>query len=215
MRYTFKTKESREQHRLASSKGGATLRKKCKEKYEQSPHICITCGGIIPYEKRMNQFCSSSCSAIYNNKHKEKKIRPLCINCHINPVKRNASKFCGFKCQNDYIQKQFIIDWKSGKNNGNYNGLTEKISHRIRHYLFEKYDNKCAECGWGEMNPYSKRIPLEVEHIDGNYMNNKEENLTLLCPNCHSLTPTAKGANRGNGRYYRRLRYKKERADLV
>ena len=42
-------------------------------------------------------------------------------------------------------------------------------------------------------------------------MNNKEENLTLLCPNCHSLTPTAKGANKGNGRYYRRLRYKKEK----
>jgi predicted HNH restriction endonuclease len=64
------------------------------------------------------------------------------------------------------------------------------------------------------MNPYSKKIPLEVEHIDGNYMNSKEENLTLLCPNCHSLTSTAKGANRGNGRYLRRLRYKKEKENL-
>lgn len=31
-------------------------------------------------------------------------------------------------------------------------------------------------------------------------MNNKEENLLLLCPNCHSLTSTYKGANKGNGR---------------
>ena len=29
---------------------------------------------------------------------------------------------------------------------------------------------------------------------------NKEENLTLLCPNCHSLTPTYRGANKGNGK---------------
>ena len=34
----------------------------------------------------------------------------------------------------------------------------------------------------------------------GNFENNSETNLTLLCPNCHSLTPTYKGANKGNGR---------------
>lgn len=82
---------------------------------------------------------------------------------------------------------------------GEYN-----ISRHIKRYLFEKYNYKCSKCGWGEMNPYSKLIPLEIEHIDGNYQNNKEENLTLLCPNCHSLTATYKGANKGNGRKSRK-----------
>ena len=50
------------------------------------------------------------------------------------------------------------------------------------------------------MNPYTGKIPLEVDHIDGDYTNNNENNLTLLCPNCHSLTPTYKGANSGRGR---------------
>lgn len=50
------------------------------------------------------------------------------------------------------------------------------------------------------MNTYTGKIPLEVEHIDGNFLNNKEENLILLCPNYHSLTSTYKGANRGNRR---------------
>jgi predicted HNH restriction endonuclease len=27
---------------------------------------------------------------------------------------------------------------------------------------------------------------LQLHHIDGNRENNKEENLTLLCPNCHT-----------------------------
>lgn len=35
-----------------------------------------------------------------------------------------------------------------------------------------------------------KQISLELEHIDGNRQNNARENLKLLCPNCHSMTPT-------------------------
>lgn len=74
------------------------------------------------------------------------------------------------------------------------------ISANLKKYLFNKYNNQCSLCGWGEINPTSNTLPLEVEHIDGNFENNSETNLTLLCPNCHSLTPTYKGANKGNGR---------------
>ena len=62
----------------------------------------------------------------------------------------------------------------------------------------------------GEINKYTNKIPLEIEHIDGNYKNNNEENLILLCPNCHSLTSTYKGANLNNGRKSR-SKYNKER----
>lgn len=70
----------------------------------------------------------------------------------------------------------------------------------MRRYIFEKFNNKCSKCGWSEINPYTNRIPLEIEHKDGNWKNSFEENLELLCPNCHSLTSTYRGANRGNGR---------------
>jgi 5-methylcytosine-specific restriction endonuclease McrA len=66
--------------------------------------------------------------------------------------------------------------------------------------MLEKYENKCCECGWGKINKYTGNIPLEVEHIDGNPYNTIEDNLKLLCPNCHSLTKSYKGANRGKGR---------------
>jgi len=36
---------------------------------------------------------------------------------------------------------------------------------------------------------------LEVEHIDGNWHNNTEDNLTILCPNCHALSDTYRGRN--------------------
>ena len=70
--------------------------------------------------------------------------------------------------------------------------------------MYEKYENKCSKCGWNQKNPHTGKIPLEIEHIDGNYNNNKEENLDLICPNCHSLTETYKGSNRGKGRKERR-----------
>ena len=42
-------------------------------------------------------------------------------------------------------------------------------------------------------------------YIDGHSENNSLPNLKLLCPNCHSLTPTYGFLNKGNGR---KKRYK-------
>ena len=69
------------------------------------------------------------------------------------------------------------------------------------------YNNTCCKCGWNKVNPYTQNIPLEIEHIDGNYKNNNEDNLILLCPNCHSLTSTYKGANLNHGRKSRKKYY--------
>ena len=104
--------------------------------------------------------------------------------------------------QKEYEYKKYIDSWKKGLQNGMKGKY--QISNHIRRYLLQKYSNRCSRCGWGEVNPYSGLIPLEVEHIDGNYQNNTETNLILLCPNCHSLTSTYKGANTGNGRKARK-----------
>lgn len=115
-----------------------------------------------------------------------------CINC--NTIISNRNKFCSIQCEyNNYIHK-----WK----NGEVSGLRGKyqLSMYIRTYMLRKYNNKCTKCGWNKINPYTNNIPLEIEHIDGNYLNNKEENLIVLCPNCHSLTSTYKGANLNHGR---------------
>jgi 5-methylcytosine-specific restriction endonuclease McrA len=39
-------------------------------------------------------------------------------------------------------------------------------------------------------------IPLELDHINGNNGDNRLENLRLLCPNCHALTPTYRSKRR-------------------
>ena len=124
----------------------------------------------------------------------------ICLNCG-NELKNYQKKYCSNKCQSEYQQKIWEEKWMSGEISGFYEtDHWGNVPDRIRSYLFKKYDSKCAVCGWGEVNPYTNKIPLEVEHIDGDYTNNRQENLTLLCPNCHALTKTYRGANRGNGR---------------
>ena len=41
-----------------------------------------------------------------------------------------------------------------------------------------------------------KEITLELNHINGNNLDNRLENLELLCPNCHSQTPTFRGRHK-------------------
>jgi Zn finger protein HypA/HybF involved in hydrogenase expression len=47
---------------------------------------------------------------------------------------------------------------------------------------------KCYKCGIDSWN--DEPINLQLEHINGNHFDNRLENLTLLCPNCHSQTKT-------------------------
>ena len=139
-----------------------------------------------------------------NKLPEEKTIFGYCLSCSKELYIKNK-KFCDAKCQNDYKYKEWVIRWKKGLETGTKGEYG--ISGYLKRYLFNKHNSKCSKCGWGETNPTSNTIPLEVEHIDGNFENNLEENLTLLCPNCHSLTPTYKGANKGNGRKERKKYY--------
>lgn len=127
----------------------------------------------------------------------------VCLNCGkelIGDKKRN--KYCCQQCQLDYQYKQYIERWKNGQESGR-KGKYE-VSNHIRRYLFEKYNNSCQKCGWNKINLITGNIPLQIHHIDGDCLNNSEDNLELLCPNCHSLTDTYGNLNSESSRVYRK-----------
>jgi len=83
--------------------------------------------------------------------------------------------------------------------------LTNPAKHKIGSNALRKrllkegfFSHKCTNCNLADW--LGKPIPLELEHIDGNNDNNMLSNLTLLCPNCHALTPTYRGRNKKNKR---------------
>lgn len=138
----------------------------------------------------------------FNKGKKTLKIHK-CLNCGKEfEYKYPSQIYCSNTCQHQYERNEYIKRWK----NGEENGVTSwnDISSHIRNYLFEKYNSKCQKCGWGEENPITHKIPLQVHHIDGDCTNNKEENLQLLCPNCHSLTETFGRLNENSKRVYRK-----------
>ncbi len=148
-------------------------------------------------------------------KIKPKEIKPrirkkyYCVNCGKEIMRSENDyrpyKYCSHECQHDYENKQYIEEWK----NGIQSGIRGKygLVRAIRKYLLEKNKYKCQICGFSGINPHTGLSVLQIHHKDGDYTNNSEENLQVLCPNCHSMTDTY-GAHNTCGR---RKRYGNKR----
>lgn len=119
-----------------------------------------------------------------------------CLNCN-KEITTKQNKFCNRACFNEYQYQRYISQWKNGEvdgGNDNWGG----ISKHIKRYLRNKYNNACCLCGWNKVSVYTNKVPLEIDHIDGNPMNHSEDNLRLICPNCHSLTENYRGRNKSD-----------------
>lgn len=71
-------------------------------------------------------------------------------------------------------------------------------SNKLKKRLFKEGIKKqeCEICGWAARSE-DGRVPLELDHINGDRRDNRLMNLRILCPNCHSLQPTHRGKNMG------------------
>ena len=161
--------------------------------YALSPKHCTECGSELPYEQRDCKFCSRSCAASFNNKERNRPKRDaICLHCGtVFPANRKSyGKFCSLKCQGQY-------KWENETKSRIMEG---QVSNRstLKKFLIERDGHQCSCCGNTEW--IGKPISIEVDHIDGNPANDMPKNLRLLCPNCHSMTETYKGKNKGHGR---------------
>lgn len=174
------------------------------DKYEKNPKFCLYCDTKIPYEKRINKFCSRSCSSHFNNNRKGTgQDKNNCIVCN---TETSNSKFCSFECKSMYESvkhKKYFEEWLMGD---------VKFKKRIiRNELIKFVGNKCEECGWNKIHPVTGNKPLQLHHIDGDCNNNQPSNLKILCPNCHSLTENYMSMNK-NGQNISRRNWDRSKA---
>jgi len=164
-------------YQIAAKISNDKRRKKSIDDYYISPNFCKYCGEIIKIgetqkvsEVRKKYFCNQSCSAIFNNEKRGKKI----------PEERKE-KTEKFSYLNGVTKKEYF----------DIKGVYHKFRAVIRkhaQYVYEKNDGDktCNICG------YSKHI--QVCHIksvssfsDDDLVTdiNSKDNLIGLCPNHH------------------------------
>lgn len=149
--------------------------------------------------KRGNYYCSKSCAAISNNK----------ITGARGPYRKNDRKELyerSIELRKDGLGYRSIAA-KVGVSWGTVRNWVRSIPAPDAHALASKAQIKnielcakkavreklislrgyfCEEC---HLNTWlGKPITLEHHHINGNKKDNREKNLKILCPNCHSQT---------------------------
>lgn len=124
---------------------------------------------------------------------RKKLPRRNCLYC-AKECSRPEKFYCNNKCQGLYRNLQMAT--------------TGKLNHRSgKAYVLRTRGNICEICKLTQWN--GQKMPLVLDHIDGQHDNNAVENLRLVCGNCDMQLPTYKIKNKGKGRAYRRERYAK------
>lgn len=181
-----------------------------RETYAGAPKSCEACGVEFSYEDVVTgskvKYCSRSCAATVNNivpkrlKSQERvakrpRIRNSVSQCTIcsGQTGTHTKLYCSDDCRKtSWWKKQLSREEK-------WSAKTRKA------FLIREHGSRCQVCGITEWN--GMPVGMELDHIDGNSADNSAPNTRLICPTCHSQTPTYKNRNAGNGRHARRQRY--------
>ena len=145
------------------------------------------------------------------NKGVYRRERVKCIECgkEFIPYENKSNLYCSQKCQCEHDYKERVIEWQSGKISGH--DIRYRISPFVRRYLLEKNNYTCEECGCNLVNKYTGLSILQVHHKDGDASNTKEDNLKVICPNCHAMTENFGSRNKNSIRGYRKEEYRKNK----
>lgn len=135
-----------------------------------------------------------------HNKNTGKKID--CENCGSDIYKSwVGQKFCSRECDNDFKKRKKYNEYLQNQEKYCYD---RDMKFAKKHILLEQ-NCKCLICNidniWN-----NKELIFILDHIDGDAVNNKRENLRLICHNCDSQLDTYKSKNKNSSRKERYLK---------
>lgn len=170
---------------------------------------CEMCGVIIIEKYGSGRFCNKQCACAFSTKNKRaeineavrQKLKGRAVSTsHLQTEevreKRNKTmieKYGTISFQHhDFSQeKKEAIKQKVSetRRKQRHSRPFQDCSHNLKKkILIEELGHQCSKCNLSEW--LGEKIPLELDHIDGDHSNKEKSNFRLLCANCHSLTPT-------------------------
>ena len=183
---------------------------------------CLYCGEpfILKRGDSRRKFCNSSCAASYNNKgvrrnfkgtnkytkdptyqpkHRKQREPLVCKVCGGTTLRKSA--LCSTECK----KKHLVAGWLAGEIDGGMKSWGQ-VRTFVREYMLERAEYRCEGTDDRINDRCAETRVLQIDHINGDSTNSRVENLQVLCPTCHALTPTYgnKGNRTGKGRKERR-----------
>lgn len=145
---------------------------------------CPKCGNDFDSYSKWGEkkFCSRKCANSRTFSEESRKKKSKALKGKPNPFSIKDKDAWAAKIKETALQKYLATPFEEL-------GIENK-----RRRVFEEQNFCCLKCGISEWQ--GKKIPLELEHKDGNNQNNERSNLEGLCPNCHSITETWRGKNK-------------------
>jgi hypothetical protein len=146
---------------------------------KQAEHICQQCGKSFVSREKLAKFCSHSCSAKYGNKAR--------FVTESQRKKAAESMLRYWKNHPGELHKVHLASQK-GKHKSKMNiSSVFDLPSRTRAKIISRLKSACFNCGWDQGTGDLHHIIPKSKGGD-----NKHENLTYLCPNCHRLAHEGK-----------------------
>ncbi len=164
-----------------------------------SRNTCLNC--LAPTKNK--KFCNHTCKSEYHRKShpvnpnkriNSKRIKLICIVCSTPTI--NKTGLCSYKCIKENTKRK--IYEKIRREGAVDISKSEECNRRwAKKFLIDEQGYRCSICSNTEW--LNKPIPLVIDHIDGNALNNNLSNIRLVCGNCNMQLPTFAGRNYGKG----------------
>ncbi|QGH74374.1 HNH endonuclease [Streptomyces phage Spilled] len=154
--------------------------------------VCPECGKAFKALDKRKVYCTRSCAATRNNKNRGNKPMVKCLNS-CGKMLQAGRTYCSTFCEHFH----HLAAWQQGE----WTPTSLEFPRWLREWVIGW---GCSICRWKEKNPVTGKIPVQIDHINGDSSDHSFANIRALCPNCHSLTPNYGALNKGNGRKHRR-----------
>lgn len=148
----------------------------CKGLYERTPDT-------PRYARKNAHYCCQDCK---NQDIDWRRDPHPCLGCGQMTLEFD---FCNLECRQGYVRMVKRKKWIEGTYDAG------PILPWMKEYLKARWGSKCSQCGWDEYHNDGKSL-TQIDHINGDSKDSRITNLRILCPNCHSLTPTFGSRNK-------------------